>query len=865
MIKNIELRVKPKYYFIFSFILASLAMWVLFALSGVLSFEKYVLLAGDSFEIYAADIKMFTRSILSGESIWYSFSTQMGMNTALSVAFKLFSPFNVLYLLFPNADINIITAIIIILKTGTSAATFQLFSMKVLKNDRISSVLFSLFYAMNSYVVIYCVINFMWIDGVYMLPIVAMGIHQAVYKKKFSLLTFSYAYIFIVQFYQGYMIGIFSLIYFVFLMVFQKKEERKGKLSSYVFRYSLSVLIAICVSAFVWLPVILFLLNHYASDSTGFEPIGVSLIQVFGNLFWGRFQDYYWSVYLYCGIPCILFLPFYFSNGKIEKKEKITYGGLLLFFMIGCIFLPLFAMLHGFDAPDMWNFRFGFIISFLLCVVGCREIDYIKQLDYKIYAFYITILLIIYLLEIKLDSVITGENLVFGLHSFWMNVFLITLWSFLFFVGERIHILKKYLPVLVLLVAFVECVTNSIYAGAWEESLIERTEYSSWERTNQLIVDRVSQTQNEELFYRMYVLSDETDNGDSFWGYNGIADFGTAENEKLRGFLKDMGLYSMIRRTSVSGITPPLETLLSVKYKARLPRNKDGDFTNEDVIVEANEYCLPIGFMVDDAALEEMTFSDNVFENQNIVFKALAGIDSLYRKVPEQNIKRDEDGLYLIGNNLQTFYKNDSGPGIIVFKIRNTVGRAFSQISYDGRPEVIRGVYVEKTGNVGLSEDCWGQIPFSAELVRIGDEQQISYYSFGDMPVAFETNGIYVYELQEDSYKELYENLSKEIITVSTANNGHIKGHIKVESNRRVLFTSIPNINGWDAYVDGNKTEIREVLNGTFVALIIPDSGEHDIELVYHCPGERLGILISVLGVLLLLGDYMLEQRKGKR
>ena len=175
---------KPKYYWIVSFALASLAMWVLFALARVLSFEKYILLAGDSFEIYAADIRMFVRSILNGESIWYSFAVQMGMNTALSVAFKLFSPFNLLYLIFPNADINIVTAAIIILKTGTAAACFQLFCSKVLKNNSFTSVLFALFYAMNSYVVIYCVINFMWLDGVYRLPVVAMAVYRAVHENK---------------------------------------------------------------------------------------------------------------------------------------------------------------------------------------------------------------------------------------------------------------------------------------------------------------------------------------------------------------------------------------------------------------------------------------------------------------------------------------------------------------------------------------------------------------------------------------------------------------------------------------------------------------------------------------------------------
>ena len=109
-------KITPKYYWLISFAIGSLAMYMMLSYSQMLSTGKYAIIGGDAMEIYVPNIRMLLSSLRNGESIWYSFSTSMGYNTALSAAYELFSPFNILFLLFPKADVNIILAIIIILK-----------------------------------------------------------------------------------------------------------------------------------------------------------------------------------------------------------------------------------------------------------------------------------------------------------------------------------------------------------------------------------------------------------------------------------------------------------------------------------------------------------------------------------------------------------------------------------------------------------------------------------------------------------------------------------------------------------------------------------------------------------------------------
>ena len=350
-LKHIE---KNKYWIIAG-ILAAVFTYLSLSLAGMIYGQEYVIQRGDLLETHMAYIKMLCRHILNGESIWYSFDISMGMNTSLALAYYAFSPFNIIFLLFYKIDNNVAITIVIILKIALSASAFQLFSKRVLKVDNVCSIIFSICYSLCGFVVANGLYHIMWLDGVIALPLICLFITVAIEENHFLPLSICYAYLFISQFYIGYMVGFFSLVFFV-LSLFAARKDIKHSLKD-VLKYLLSVLEAILISAIVWVPALVFLLNNHAPDSTTFdESTGVTIIEVINSLFGGQFTDNIAiHSYTYCGLPVLLMIPFYFSNKRISVRERILSGIIVLVLGIGYLFPPMYRFLRRiffrFDLP----------------------------------------------------------------------------------------------------------------------------------------------------------------------------------------------------------------------------------------------------------------------------------------------------------------------------------------------------------------------------------------------------------------------------------------------------------------------------------------------------------------------------------
>lgn len=80
----------------------------------------------------------------------------------------------------------------------------------------------------------------------------------------------------------------------------------------------------------------------------------------------------------------------------------------------------------------------------------------------------------------------------------------------------------------------------------------------------------------------------------------------------------------------------------------------------------------------------------------------------------------------------------------------------------------------------------------------------------------------------------------------------------------RLVYFSVPNDNGWTAYINGEQTEIYNV-NGGFMGLIVP-AGEAEIELRFETPGLKIGALVSIASIFGLaiyaLAEPIIKKRK---
>lgn len=860
-------RIKPKYYWIVAFILGALSMYVMLSYSQMLSTGKYIILADDSLHLYVANIRMIAENVLHGESIWYSFANNLGMNTSVALATYCFNPFNLLYIIFSKADLNIITAAIIILKAGTAAAAFQIYASKGLKVHNYYSILFAIFYSMCSFAVIYGVIHFMWLDGLYILPIVALAVNKTVYEEKNSLLTLGYAYIFIVQFYQGFVIFVFSLMYFSLLVCLGKRAGEKKRIGKLVLKYIWSVVLSVVISAFILLPVFFAIRSFYTFDFSLSGNV-TTLMQVFNNLYWGEIQNFNIAPYLYCGIPCILLLPFYFINQRISKNERIINGVLLSVFSIACILPPMVAFLHLFERVEVWNYRFGFILVFLLCCMACKEVIYIKWIKAKSIVLYCIFLILFFIVEGRLEKLEMGSISHNNLLGLAVNSGLLALWAGLAYIYIRNKKYRMTIAVLFIFVALLEVISNGCFclSSSSYRGIVEREDfYYAWSEDMDYVMKEVRKGNAKGSFYRMIILGDYNLNSDALLGYNGLLEYGYIGNERTKNFLREMGLYAEGNRYTATGFTKSLEMLLSVRYEARLHTDmvvlgydtKPGITENEDV--------LPIAFMAEDGVLEKYEMTNNSFENQNLIFKQLSGVENLYSPVANELKTRDEDGLFLSKEDVPVLYTDSSGTGIIVFRVSETDNPVYMQIASSVSPEERQGIFYDASENMTFSGDNYAWIPFTAKLWQSKDNHYLSLRADNGARVDYTMDNIYIYELNSEKMKEIEDSLKEGVIVPEIIKSGYVKGRVKVDGDRRVLFTSIPYEKGWKASVNNTDTECVPVLNNTFIGLILPGKGEYEIELKYHCPGAKAGAILSLAGIVLFVLQLVLEKKNSKR
>ncbi|MEG0615478.1 MAG: YfhO family protein, partial [Oscillospiraceae bacterium] len=116
--------------------------------------------------------------------------------------------------------------------------------------------IFSTLYSLMSYAVVQ-LMNPMWLDGLVFLPLIAYGVEKLVDEKKKLRYIIPLAIMFVANFYIGWMIGFFTLIYFLVYYFFGKKDEeyvRSETLKTFG-RFAFSTIVAILCAAAILIPV----------------------------------------------------------------------------------------------------------------------------------------------------------------------------------------------------------------------------------------------------------------------------------------------------------------------------------------------------------------------------------------------------------------------------------------------------------------------------------------------------------------------------------------------------------------------------------------------------------------------------------
>lgn len=844
--------------YISSFLLPLLLMGMVYALKGVYPFGEKSVLMGD---LYTQYIQFYNHlyDVLKGEgSLLYSWEAGMGLNFWATFAYYLSSPISFFIVLFDRSHLPEAVVLITLTKMGLSGLFMYIYLSKMYESLKVTRIMFSTMYSLISFTVGYS-FNLMWLDGIYLLPLVLLGVEFLLRgKRPFFIIVL--AILFISNFYMAYIIGIFTFLYFIKRSI-SISVGKKLFFKNFV-SFILCTIIAGAISAILIIPTFLHLKsNSYPpTDGIGLIDPTFGFFQFFAKLYNGG--TYLFELpNVYSGLLALLLFPLFFIMTEVKAKEKVLY-----FVLAGGIFLSLQIKLlnlvwHAFESPVGYLHRFAFIFSFLIIMLAFRvyigfEKKYIPALI-KVYL--VNIIILMLLPEITTELMSVKKALV--------NIILITIFALLLY-AKTIYI--SYQRILSILLLFFICVDLSVNAYRHIGTLnslagysFNRNDYNIAKPGFEKVVDLMNH--EDEGFYRMNTNIRLTPNDSFRNNYNGMSNFNTLSNGTLHEVMYRLGYSTTLGPRSLMQNNGVLVTdaLFGFKYfVSDQPINKHGYelvHCKEGVCLYKNMNAAPIGFMTDQQQTVFRSETDNPFDIQNQLLGGMdRSLDYFYPLKPNtisyKNLHVRNDGP------VQYFKKVDPTlPGSInmTFDLTDknqlytllSAGKGFAgfnetEVFVNGKSA---GVYPTFHNERILDLGAFSSEEVNVTIQFLVPETQLTQNMF--------------YVLDIGKFEERIQQLKAESLEVTSWNATSIKGNINVTKPDN-LFFSIPYDPGWSAEIDGESVPVNKL--GGFIGVNV-EQGQHVVELHYKPKGFNLGLILSIFGLVTLglLSFHDLRKKKS--
>ena len=318
-------KVKKVVLYLLAFLFPLVLLVGIFIYLKVYPFGENTYLPVDAFGQYVNFLQYFRNVFLEDGSIIYSLSKSIGGEMYGLFAYYLISPFNFITLFFQKGNMTFVFDIILILKVATSSLTFTYYLNRRKKAD-FTNLIFAIMYSFSAYVVTYG-FNIMWLDAVILLPLVVAGIDDIVHSKKNILYIISLSLTLITNYYVGFMVCIFSLMYFIYKILIGDLENKKEALTK-IGIFIISSICAALIAGVILVPVFIGLQDGRADFS--FSELSLDKNFNIENLM-SKFATNSFDLEeiknsamppVFCGILANVLTLSYFFNGKIKIREK---------------------------------------------------------------------------------------------------------------------------------------------------------------------------------------------------------------------------------------------------------------------------------------------------------------------------------------------------------------------------------------------------------------------------------------------------------------------------------------------------------------------------------------------------------------
>lgn len=819
-------KIKNNIYVLYTLLLSLLIILVFFYINNITPFGSKDFTVIDFYHQYFPMTSELINRILNSKTLLFSFNGSLPFIRNLYN--YLSSPFNILLLPFKD-NLSTGFSLLIAIKAILASTTICYYLTKNIKNS-ILSIPISISYGFSSYYIAYHW-NIMWLDGMIFLPLIILGLEKIIKENKSLLYIITLSISIFSNYYIGYMICIFTFIYFQFYYLLNYKFNIKDFLTKFK-NYILYSIISIGIISIVVIP-IYFSLSSISATKDTFPSIFETEFNII-NFILNNFSLSKPTALISENIPLpntssslliFILIPLFFINKNINKKEKILYALLLLTLFL-CMHNTFINFIwHGFHFPNDLPYRQSFIYIFITIIIAYKSLINIKYINTK----KLLITLTVFILLIILSKIIKFDNL--------QNKVLIinTIFLIIYFTILIINIKnKKYTQFALITIVAIETCISCVYNikpdhnGKDLDNSIKNYQY----------IKNILPQENE--FYRIEKINRDTYNDPALNNYYGISVFSSMTYEDISKIQRKLGNGSNNINSYYYNLqTPIYNSMFNIKYLVgKFNYNKSFYKENKNEGIKEYKYPLSIAYKVNNNIKNWDTSSNNPFTVQESFIKESTGFDNMFNKlninfkdiVPEItnngyfinsricsiNLENDRNGdvyLYIDSNNLSSILVNGE-----------------SYFIATNEPYIINLGYFSKYDDINVT----------------------MYFSYGD--TSYNEFNIYAYSFNENNFKKAYNSLNDEILNISSFKENHIKGYINLKESG-VIFTSIPYDNSWKIKVDNKYIDFYKI-GESYIGFNL-NEGYHNIEFIYKTKGLKTGAIISTISLISTIYLYI--------
>lgn len=855
--------IKSKYFI--GTILTIILYLIYLAIAKIGPFGENSILKSDLYKQYA-EFLAYYKDVLTGKgSLFMSWNMGMGNNFYTTFAYYLVSPLNLLVVFFSKENINTFLIITTLLKLILIYNSMIAFLEYRFKNKSKSAILFALAYTFSTYTIQY-LFHIMWLDAIYMLPLMCIGVEKYLKDNKISTFIIISALNMLFNYYLGFITILFSGIYFIVRLIEQENTTLKSKIIKFTV-FVIGCIISFGISMILFLPSFMQVKGTMKLQNRLVEIHKKEFLNYFNIIFNNHNQELeQQSGLIFSSTLTLILLPLYFTNKNISKKSRILSVLLIIFMALPVISPILNKIWHGMTKPNCFYYRYAFCLIFYFNMIAYQDFINREKISKKALLIEITLFLLILVGEILLIKKGIWINRKLQINSVIISATtLITIIILLYLQkSDKIHnnILKNIIKILITAIFVIDIgISMNSYNTTNPDNYFTLKSVHNYDNVVNRILPPETDRHQERIIFNP---DDNSFNLSMKYDYSSIDYFTSSRNRTTLRNMYSLG-YNVQRETALWITSDSGDwfnySLAGVKYiitREKLENdNKIYGYEYKGKYGEFNIYetqnTLPFAYItntnqqpeeIDDPFYEQTT---NPFEIQNKILKSIQNSDTDYI----ENISNEKSNIIKTEKNI---IKTDKEYEITynVEALQNISIALFSDKNlelYKNDKKIFKdysNIWERETGIRQIVNLEKGQ-KYTFKIT-----QKIEKYDSNN-------NNIKTYVLNNHKIEKAIEHAKKFQTQKVTLEKDTVKANIQSEKEAYLIF-QIPFDSGWRATINGKNTEIVK-MNGAFLGVKL-QKGNNEIKLTYIPRYFKISALLSLISIMVLLIIICLEKRK---